>query len=351
MAGTTAERDPARWRRRAFTIPAIFLGALMAWALVPVALPLAFLVDLVRWRRFALVRCVAFFAGYLGGEVAFLSLLGLQWLAAPAVTGAGRARLRRWAHGVSRSWGIYLDRFGRGVFGARLDVTGLDALRGKGPVIGFLRHASMADNLLGPVFFGRDAGFDLRYVAKQELQSDPIFDVIGNRIGACFVRRGSNQAEREIAAVLSLLDGLGPRDAIVVWPEGTRFSEAKRERILASIEKRGDAAQTARARALRHVLPPNLGGPVALLEAAVARGLGTDVVFCLHAGYDGAATFGDLVEGRAIGRTVRVHFERVPFAELPRGREALAEWFYRRWEALDAWVDAELPKVLGTAAC
>ncbi len=342
-------RDPGRWIRRAVTFPAIHLLALVALALFPLALPLALLVDLVRRRRLALSRCVVFFCGYLLGEVAFLLAGFVQFLLAPGITKASRARLRRWTHALGNAWGLYLDRFGRACFSVELEVTGRDALAAPGPVIVFLRHASVADNLIAPVFIGREAGFDLRYVVKREIQNDPIFDLIGNRLRSVFVRRGSGDAEREIAAVTGLLGELGPRDAIVVWPEGTRFSEEKRERILASIERRGDAARTARARALEHVLPPNLGGPVALLDAAVARGLGTDVIFCLHAGYEGAATFADLLEGRAIGRRVRIHFERVPFEQLPRGREAIAGWFFDEWAKLDAWVGRELPGVLDPA--
>jgi hypothetical protein len=346
----TGNRDPGRWIRRAVSFPAIHLLALVALATFPVALPLAFLLDLVRRRRFALSRCVVFFFGYLLGEVAFLVVGAIHFLLAPGITEKSRARLLRWTHTLGNAWGFYLDRFGRRCFSVTLEVTGRDALAAPGPVIGFLRHASVADNLIAPVFFGREAGFDLRYVAKREVQNDPIFDIIGNRLHSVFVHRGSGDAEREIAAVTGLLDEMGPRDAIVVWPEGTRFSAEKRERILASIERRGDAARTARARALEHVLPPNLGGPVALLEAAVARGLGTDVVFCLHAGYEGAATFADLLEGRAIGRRVRIHFERVPFDQLPRGgREAIADWFFAEWAKVDVWVGRELPLVLSRA--
>jgi 1-acyl-sn-glycerol-3-phosphate acyltransferase len=341
-----ATRDAGRWRRRALTFPVVYLGALIACALFPIALPLAFLADLVRGKRFALSRCVIFFCGYLAGEVAFISFGALQWFFAPFWTAAGRARLLRWSHFLSRSWGTYLDSGGRFVFSVGQKATGLEALEGGGPAICFLRHASIADNLLAPTYFANVAGFDLLYVAKRELQHDPIFDMIGNRIRACFVNRGSGQADREIARVVALLDDLGPKDAIIVYPEGTRFSEKKRAHVLEAIEKKGDAALTARARALRHVLPPRLGGPVALLESAVERRAGTDVIFCFHAGYEGAATFGDLVQGRAIGRTVRLHFERVPFTDLPHGREAIAEWFYARWEKLDAWIDAELPGIV-----
>lgn len=339
--------DRGRWKRRAISLPLVFLAATLAAALFPVLLPLAFLVDLVRGKRFALSRCVLFFSAYLVVESLYILLCGLQWLVAPGFTKAGQARLLRWIHPVGRGWGRFLDHFGRWCFSVELDVTGRESLTAPGPIITFLRHASVADNTFAPSIIAAEHGYDLRYVAKHEVQYDPVFDIIGNRLLSSFVRRGSDDPEREVAVVTAQLENLGSRDAIVIWPEGTRFSAGKRERILASIERRGDAAQIARARALKNVLPVHTGGPVALLDEAIARGIEVDVVFCLSAGYEGAATFADLVQGRAIGRTVRVHFERVSSKDLPRGgREALADWLMARWERVDAWVGAELPKVL-----
>src|SRR5262249_197831 len=152
-------------------------------------------------------------------------------------------------------WGLYLDRFGRRCFSVKQSVSGREAVTGGGPLIVFLRHASVADNLLGPVFFGVEGGLSVRYVAKFELSNDPIFDLTGTRLVSVFVRRASGDSEREIKAVTALLDeDFGKGDVIVVWPEGTRFSESKRQRILESIERRGDPAKLARAKALKHVL-------------------------------------------------------------------------------------------------
>src|SRR5262249_1499013 len=149
---------------------------------VPILFPLAFVVDLFRGRRFALSRCVVFFVSYLAGEAAFLTLCWVQWILAPGFTKSGRARLHRWAHWISRGWGLYLDRYGRWIFSVKLEVTGREALKGSGPIISFTRHVSVADNLFSPAFYACEGGFDLRYVAKAELQADPIFDIIGNRI-------------------------------------------------------------------------------------------------------------------------------------------------------------------------
>lgn len=334
------------WRRRLVTIPTVYVMALVALALSPATLLGAALMAPFERRRGVALRCVGFITAYLVGEAAFLAAAGLQWLAAPGFTPRGAARLERFTARFGNAWGAYLFGCGRLFFGLRVHVSGLEALGGERPLLVFMRHASLGDTPLAPVYLGRHAGRRLRYVAKAELRKDPIFDLIGGRSRSCFVHRGSAHADREIAAICALLDDLGARDAIVIYPEGTRFSPEKRVRVLARAASHLPPELYARARAMRHVLPPRLGGPLALLE----HNPGADVVFCAHAGYEGAATLRDLLDGRAIDRHVEVRFTRVPFEAIPKGREALERWLFERWGELDAWVGARLEPAAEAAA-
>jgi 1-acyl-sn-glycerol-3-phosphate acyltransferase len=324
------------WRRRALSIPLMLLGGLLALTLLPLTALLAILAAPFEPRRWATLRCVGFFTTYLVGEALFLGIAGLQWLFAFG----NRARLVRWTHTLSNAWGAVLHGSGGLFFGLAADVTGMETLEQGGPILVFFRHASIGDTPLAPVYIGAGAGLKLRYIAKRELQSDPIFDVIGGRLDTCFVARASKNPAREIDAVCALLDNLGPRDAIVLYPEGTRFSPEKQARILERLGDQLDPVRLQRARRLRHLLPPRLGGPIGLLE----RNPGADVVFCTHVGYEGAATFADLIHGRAIGRRIQVEFRRVPFAEIPTEREAIVDWLFAQWAELDSWIDERLPR-------
>ena len=67
---------------------------------------------------------------------------------------------------------------------------------------------------------------------------------------------------------------------------------------------------------LRNVLPPRLGGPLALLDEAA----GADVVVCGHVGFDGFEYISDIWAGGLVGTTVRVRFWRSPAAEVPSAR-------------------------------
>ena len=141
-----------------------------------------------------------------------------------------------------------------------------------------MRHASIVDNLLPALFVAAPHGLRLRYVLKRELLSDPAIDIAGGRLPNCFVRRGADDAEAEIARVRALAAGLGPDEGVLIYPEGTRFTAAKRER---AIERQPRAAE------LRNVPPPRPGGTLAVMET------GADVVICAHHGLDGFASIGD----------------------------------------------------------
>jgi hypothetical protein len=98
----------------------------------------------------------------------------------------------------------------------------------------------------------------------------------------------------------------------------------------------GRAAERAeRLRGLRHVLPPHLGGPLALLEAAP----GADVLFVAHTGLEGAATVREVWNGALIDRTVRVGFRRARRASIPDSRAERTAWLDAEWLAIDEWIE------------
>ena len=121
---------------------------------------------------------------------------------------------------------------------------------------------------------------------------------------------------------------------MLIYPEGTRFTEAKRARVLDRLRENGPAELARRAERLQRVLPPRPGGPLALID----RAPGADVVFCAHAGFEGAGSFGSLWRGSVVGQIVRVRFWRVPASEIPSDPEARLDWLFDQWEAIDTWL-------------
>jgi hypothetical protein len=159
-------------------------------------------------------------------------------------------------------------------------------------------------------------------------------DSVGQWLETACASRATGAAARQAEAIRALASGLGAREGVIVFPEGTRFSEAKRADALARIRESGDAERLARASRLRHVLPPRSRGPLTVLDAAERA----DVVFLAHRGFDGAVGVRDLVRGSLIGRAVEVKTWRVPRSAVPAEREACLAWLDAEWSRVDDWI-------------
>jgi 1-acyl-sn-glycerol-3-phosphate acyltransferase len=322
------------WARRAITIPLYFAMFAASLVLMPVAVPLAALSDLARGSRFAAARALLFFTWYLGCEVAGLVCAFSLWVARRALAWDD-ARWLAWNFRLKCWWARQLVRGARLCFGLRFQVDGREAL-GRGPYLVFMRHASTADTILTTALLSDPLGLDFRHVIKRELLWDPCLDVAGNRLPNCFVDRDSPDSAREIAGVRRLAEDLAPGHGVLIYPEGTRFTLEKRARILTKLASGGHADLAARARALRHVLPPRLGGPLALLDFAPPA----DVVLCAHVGFDGIQSFREFLSGNLVGRLIHVSYRIVPGADVPPDRDARIDWLFEQWERVDEWVAA-----------
>ena len=304
-------------------MPLFLLLFAVATIALPLLLAMAVVVDAARWlvrrRPWMATRLTLFLWVYLFAEAAAIVALFLAWALPP------RGRLVERTYRLQALWAGLLFGAARRLFSLRFDVDGAEAVA-PGPVAVLMRHASIVDNLLPAVLVSAPHGLRLRYVLKRELLSDPAIDVAGLRLPNCFVLRGADDAEAEIARVRSLASGLGPREGVLIYPEGTRFTAAKRRR---AVERLPRAAE------LEHVLPPRPGGTLAVLDA------GADVVVCAHHGLDGFASVGDLWRGGLVRRTVRVRFSRFPSASLPEGAEARTEWLWQRWREVDEWIGVQ----------
>lgn len=303
---------PRRW----ISVPAVVLAALLLTATAPLWAPLALVVDAALGRQRATLRALAFGTVYAWAEV--VGLARAAWIGADP--DANYALQRRWAGALWRAavWIFALD--------VRID--GAETVT-PGPVLVLPRHTSLPDTLL-PIVALAPAGMRPRYVLKRELQWDPCLDVVGNRVPNAFVRRSGDTANA-VAAVAGLTDGLGPQDAIVLYPEGTRFSVGRQQRALERLSE----PRRSRAAAWRHVLPPHPGGVLAVLSRHPM-----DVVLCAHRGFEPASNARALLNGAMIGRRVTVALWRVPAADIPTDRAAQAEWLDDVWEQLERRVDA-----------
>jgi 1-acyl-sn-glycerol-3-phosphate acyltransferase len=326
----------ARLQRRAKGI-AIELGAFVALTLLfPLALAAAALVDLALWivrrKPWMAVRLVTFAWWFLFGELRGIAGLAAIYVATGGPLGRRSLARRRLVYDLRIHWARSHLGGIRVLFGLTFEIEGIEQA-GPGPVLIMMRHASIIDNTMPDAVIGHAHGLGLRFVLKRELQMIPTIDIGGRWVPTTFVRRASKDPAAELKTLRRLAHDLGPGEGILIYPEGTRHTEEKLARAQELIAERQPAIAPL-ANRLRNVLPPRLGGPLALLDEA----RGADVVLCGHVGLDGFEYIRDIWAGGLVGTTVRVRFWRYPAEEVPASEEERVRWLYERWQVLDDWV-------------
>lgn len=321
--------------RRAVTIPSYILLAALCLFTTPLWIVVTVLFDMASSKRylFPRTRAAAFVTLYLSCEVVgILAALSIGVLSLDGLFG-GNARYRRANAALQRWWTSALFRGGTFLFGITSIVENAHVVS-RGPFLLFVRHSSTADTVLAAALVANPHGILLRYVIKQELLWDPCLDIVGSRLPNAFIDRNADRKDGEVAAVIQLASQLDERSAVLIYPEGTRFSQAKQQRALATLKDSGETALAEIASTFRHVLPPRRRGPLALLDAAPH----VDVVLLEHTGFEGATTLDRFLDGKLVGRTLRVRLRRFEAASIPS--EARDTWLFERWREMDDWIDA-----------
>lgn len=333
-----ADREPraSKLARRLRTIPAVVVGLVLVTALLALLLIGALLVDLYRAitqrKPWMALRLVAFLWIYLLAESAGLLALLAVWVLCGF--GHSEARMLDWTWRFQQRWAGVLLGAVKLLFGLRIVDEGAQCLR-PGPVIVLIRHASIVDNLLPSALVAARERIRLRYVLKRELLTEPCLDVAGQRLPNYFVRRDTGeQVERQ--RIGELARSMGSEDGLLLYPEGTRFTAERRQRALEQIAER-DQARAARLEPIEYLLPPKVGGLLAVLEQAPQA----DVVLLIHQGFDGLRLISDIWGGALVNRTINVRFTRIAHDEIPSGREQQVEWLDGLWLEADRWVAAK----------
>lgn len=199
-----------------------------------------------------------------------------------------------------------------------------------GPLVVLSRHAGPGDSIL-LVHELLSRGYRPRIIMKYTLQWAPCLDTVLHRVPAGFVGHGRGGG---VDLVRSLADGLGARDALVIFPEGGNFTEGRRTRSITRLEEEGRHEDAERARQLRHVLVPRAGGALAAIRTAPDA----HVVFVAHTGLEQLSGVVDLWRGLPMDAEVEAQSWRVPPESVPADDDELPGWLYGWWRRIDAWI-------------
>jgi 1-acyl-sn-glycerol-3-phosphate acyltransferase len=299
-------------------------------------LALAAVTDVLRRRRFALVRCLilamVFFLAEVAGMVASLVL----WLRFAGWRREPSSAYLAANFGLQRRWASAIFAGVRWTFGLHVRVEGAEAVC-PGPVIVLARHASPLDNLIPAVAASGRYGIRLRWVVNRWLLRDPCLDIVGNRLPNVFVATGSKEARGQAGRVGALAAGLGREDGVLIFPEGALFSPARLQRAVARLSETAPG-DSGRASAFRSVLPPRSGAFLSALAAAP----GADVVIFEHRRLDSASDYRALSPGDLIGAEVVIRARRFARGAIPTDPGGQASWLWERWAELDRWAGEAL---------
>jgi uncharacterized membrane protein/1-acyl-sn-glycerol-3-phosphate acyltransferase len=316
---------------RAFDM--VLLLAVASWLTAPLWLAGCFFVDAVlgpRWK-WARTRAVAFFMLYLGCESWGIASAATIWLITLGGRIVSRERYLEYNAILQRWWSEALMKGTFRIFSMRFEVEGQEVAKAA-PFLLLVRHVSTADTVLAANIVANRHSVLIKYVIKRELLWDPCLDIVGRRLPNVFIDRSGTDSQVAINAVTRLGQEVDERSAVLIYPEGTRFSQARRARFIEHLRKSGQEDLVRIAESMRHVLPPRTRGVLAILDVAPD----IDIVVLAHVGFEGARSFSTFWGGDLVGRTVRAKLWRVSASEIPNvDRE---RWLFERWAEVDAWV-------------
>jgi 1-acyl-sn-glycerol-3-phosphate acyltransferase len=321
--------------RRPVTVTVWLIVSAACVVVSPMLLALGALAGALTGRRQPLVVARLIIA-YFTHELAVLIGCGLLWL------GTGFGRLIRTERSQLLHWRLLcwfvggLAAAGR----AALDVEVVPEaspeatrrLEDDRPLIIFSRHAGpgdtvfIADQLLSRFHRRPSVAF------KETLAIDPCVDLIAHRLPQAMLDT-SNREECE-AMIEQVAAELGPRGALLLFPEGGNFTPERRRSALRRLRRKGRHGSAAKAERMPHLLPPQPSGALAALRG----NRGADVIFAAHTGLGLAAYPTQFWRDMPLGRTFHTRMWLVPAAEVPGTREEQIAWLYDWWNRIEEWV-------------
>ena len=307
------------FQRRLLTLTSLILVTILAIALLPLVVITTLLMSLSSRFRTA-PQALTFIYGFLVHEWS-----GLARFLFVSVRYRKREHLDR-NRSIQFWWAQHLFDMGKRLYKLRIEVTGTEALEGNCALL-LSRHSSMGDTVLPLLFFGKARAEGLRYVLKQELRYLPCLDIGGHRLPNVFVDRSGTDSAKAVKEVSNLIATAGEDESVLIYPEGTRFTQKKHDDLRRKYPQLEDQLNR-----WPNLLPLRLGGVLGMLKANP----GKDLVFLAHAGFEGSADIHDLLGGGWLNQKVRLHFWRVPYSEIPQ--ENVQDFLFKEWDKMQATV-------------
>jgi 1-acyl-sn-glycerol-3-phosphate acyltransferase len=286
-------------------------------------------------RRLRSVRILFFLLAMTGIELVAVTRGALVWLA-----GFGRVRdenSQRKLQQIVAFYGHAIYSITARFLGLRIEVTGMESIIDEAPLLCFGHHTSILDAVIPVELLAHRAKYHVHYVIKKTLAYAPAFDICGHWLPVHFVDRTGKKSGDELTAISKLAVSIPRRTAPVIYPEGTFFTPKRLGRAIERL-KTQDPTLVERAKRLRYVLPPRVGGAAAMLDASPD----TDVLFVVHAGFEPFVNLARIFQRIPFRHPIQVHLWRVARRDVPDDATERYRWLFDQFEMMDTWVAQRL---------
>ena len=291
-------------------------------------------------RRRRVLRLAAFALSYCLVELVVMCAAAQLWLRHATPHRGGAARKQPWITANQRllAWalGRVLDA-GRRFLGFEVvvvETSDRTELASDDPVLVLARHGGPGDSFALVHLLLTRYNRSVRIVLKEILQLDPALDVLLNRLNCCFLATPSDDGRDTTARLTQMARGMGPGDALLLFPEGANWTPDRRQRAIHHLRRHHKTHAARAATLMTNVLPPRPDGVFTCLDANP----GLAVVVVAHAGLD------RMVRARHVWDqlplTAPMTVRAWPTAEIPKDREDRLAWLTLEWAVVDEWVDA-----------
>jgi len=291
-------------------------------------------------RRRRVLRMAAFAFNYCVVELAVIVAAGLLWLRHVLPGRRGSEWKKGW---VEANQGLLAWALGRVLGAARrflgfevvvVDTSDASGLAELDPLLVLARHGGPGDSFALVHLLLTRYHRSVRIVLKDILQLDPALDLLLNRLDCCFLGPSSGDGRDITDRLAHMAGGLGPSDALLLFPEGANWTPDRRQRAIRHLWRHQKAHAARAATLMTNVLPPRPDGVFTCLDANPALG----VVVVAHAGLDRIVRAGQAWDQLPLDTPMTVR--AWPTADVPKEPEDRLAWLTLEWAVVDEWVDA-----------
>jgi 1-acyl-sn-glycerol-3-phosphate acyltransferase len=227
-----------------------------------------------------------------------------------------------------------------------IDEADLDRTAEGRPLLVASRHAGPGDSFILVHALLNWFDREPRVVLKDTLQWDPAIDVLLNRLPAQFVTPRSARrdgAPTTTSGVARLAEHLGPRGALLIFPEGGNVTPRRRLARIDALRQAGRQELAVQAEQMTNVMAPHAGGLLTAVDAAPDA----PVVFVAHTGLERLVTVADIWRELPMDKRIVMKGWSVPPGQVPPDETGQVAWLFEWWGRIDRWIEDHEAVVAG----